>query len=253
MQRVFITAGASGIGKEIAVAFMQRGDQVAIVDVDAQAVERFAAQFPDAKCFCASVTDQQQMQLVFDALDNDWPNIDVIMANAGIAGPAGPIESLALDQWKHCLDVNLDGAFITAKWAAKRFKAQKSGLLILTSSTAGLFGYPYRSPYAVAKWGVIGLMKTLAMELGEFNVRVNALCPGAVEGERMQQVIANEAKAKNLDEASVKQFYVRGVSMRTWVKAADIANMALFLASDAGNKISGQALSIDGHTETLAP
>ena len=91
------------------------------------------------------------------------------------------------------------------------------------------------------------------MELGEYNVRVNALCPGAVEGERMQQVITNEAKAKNLDEAQVKQFYVRGVSMRTWVKAQDIANMALFLASDAGNKISGQALSIDGHTETLAP
>jgi NAD(P)-dependent dehydrogenase (short-subunit alcohol dehydrogenase family) len=253
MQRILITAGASGIGKELANAFIQRGDLVAIVDVDPSAVDKFAEQFPNAKCFCASVTDQQQMQVVFNTLDKDWPSIDVIMANAGIAGPAGPIESLELDEWKRCLDVNLDGAFITAKWAAKRFKAQQSGLLILTSSTAGLFGYPYRSPYAVAKWGVIGLMKTLAMELGEHNVRVNALCPGAVEGERMQQVITNEAKAKNLDEAQVKQFYVRGVSMRTWVKAQDIANMALFLASDAGNKISGQALSIDGHTETLAP
>lgn len=253
MQKVLITAGASGIGAAMANAFIARGDNVAVVDVDAKAIAAFQKQQPNAICFTADVTDELQMKTVFDKLLAQWNSLDVVCANAGIAGPAGAIDTLQLSDWKRCLDVNLDGAFLAAKEAAKCFKAQRSGLLILTSSTAGLMGYPYRSPYATAKWGIIGLMKTLAMELGEFNIRVNALCPGAVEGERMDQVIANEAQAKSLEEQQVRDFYVRGVSMRTWVKAEDIANMATFLASSAGDKISGQALSIDGHTETLAP
>ena len=253
MQRVLISAGASGIGKVMAVAFLEREDQVAIVDIDPLAVKDFAAQYPHAHCFCASVTDATQMNTVFKSLEDIWSGVDIVCANAGIAGPAGPIETLDLAEWQRCLAVNLDGAFIVSQWAAKCFKKQASGSLILTSTSAGIMGYPYRSPYATAKWGVIGLMKTLAMELGEFNVRVNALCPGAVEGDRMQRVIAKEATARGIEAAQVEDLYVRGVSLKTWVKPEDIANMALFLTSDAGNKISGQALSIDGHTETLAP
>lgn len=132
-------------------------------------------------------------------------------------------------------------------------RAQGSGLIILTSSTAGLFGYPFRSPYAAAKWGIVGLTKTLAMELGEAGVRVNAICPGAVEGERMDRVVAKEAEARAMSEDEVRASYVTGVSMKTWVKPQDIANLAVFLASDQAAKISGQIMAVDGHTETLAP
>jgi len=128
---------------------------------------------------------------------------------------------------------------------------QGAGLLLLTASTAGLFGYPGRLPYATAKWGVVGMMKTLAMELGPRGVRVNALCPGAVEGPRMDRVIAAESAARGEKETDARARYVEGVSMRTWVRAEDVAAAALFLASPAGARISGQALSIDGHTETL--
>ncbi|MEO0992119.1 MAG: SDR family oxidoreductase, partial [Pseudomonadota bacterium] len=122
-----------------------------------------------------------------------------------------------------------------------------------TSSTAGLAGYPYRSPYASAKWAIVGLTKTLAMELGPAGIRVNAICPGAVEGPRMDRVVAKEAAAMGMDEAAVRELYVKGVSMRSWVTADEVADTVEFLASDAAAKISGQILAIDGHTETLAP
>jgi NAD(P)-dependent dehydrogenase (short-subunit alcohol dehydrogenase family) len=175
----------------------------------------------------------------------------VVAANAGIGGPAGAVEDISFEAWKSTLAVNLDGAFLTCRRAAPVLKAQGAGLLLLTASTAGLFGYPCRSPYAVAKWGIIGLMKTLAMELGPAGVRVNALCPGAVSGPRMDRVVANEAAARGISEAEVRALYVKGVSMKTWVEADDIADMALFLASDMGRKISGQAMAVDGHTETI--
>ena len=131
-------------------------------------------------------------------------------------------------------------------------KSQGNGLIVMTSSTAGIMGYPLRAPYAAAKWAVVGMTKTLAMGLGPFGIRVNAVCPGAVEGPRMDRVITNEAKARGESEDAVRQSYVTGVSMKTWVQAEDIANSIFFLASDAGQKISGQVLAIDGHTETLA-
>ncbi|HIL20284.1 MAG TPA: SDR family oxidoreductase, partial [Candidatus Thioglobus sp.] len=120
-----------------------------------------------------------------------------------------------------------------------------------TSSTAGLYGYPYRSPYACAKWAIIGLTKTLAIELGGSGIRVNVLCPGSVNGDRMDRVVANEAKAKKINEQEIRENYVKGVSMKTWVDASDIADMAVFLASNKAAKVSGQVISIDGNTETL--
>ena len=132
-------------------------------------------------------------------------------------------------------------------------RQQESGLIVLTTSTAGIAGYPLRSPYAAAKWALVGLTKTLAMELGPAGVRVNAIAPGAVEGPRMDRVVAMEAAASGEDEASVREGYVKGVSLRSWVNAKDLAEMVAFLASDGASKISGQVMCVDGHTETLAP
>jgi len=250
-QRVLITAGAAGIGRAMAEHFAAEGARVAVCDVDAAAVADMQGANPGIVARQADVTDEAAVDGLFDAVLAEFGGLDVVAANAGIGGPAGAIEDISLADWKSCLAVNLDGAFLTARRAAPVLKAQGSGLLLLTSSTAGLFGYPYRSPYAVAKWGVIGLMKTLAMELGPAGVRVNALCPGAVTGPRMDRVVANEAAARGVGEAEVRNLYVKGVSMKTWVEAGDIANMALFLASDLGKKISGQAKAVDGHTETI--
>ncbi len=248
--RVLITAGAAGIGRVMAESFAAQGARVAVCDVDSAACAAMAEANSGILVRRVDVTDEGQVDGFFDEVIKAFGGLDVAAANAGIGGPAAAIEDQTLDGWKATLAVNLDGAFLIARRAAPVMKAQGSGLILLTSSTSGLFGHPYRSPYATAKWGILGLMKTLAMELGPFGVRVNALCPGAVEGPRMDRVVANEAKARGISEDEVRQVYVKGVSMKTWVTAQDVANMALFLASDMGAKVSGQAMAVDGHTET---
>ena len=250
-KRVLITAGAAGIGRAMAERFRDAGGRVAVCDVDPAACADMAAANPDILVRRVDVTDEAEVDGFFDEVLAAFGGLDVVSANAGIGGPAGAVEDITLEGWKATLAVNLDGAFLTARRAAPVLKAEGAGLLLLTSSTAGLFGYPYRSPYAVAKWGVIGLMKTLAMELGPHGIRVNALCPGAVEGPRMDRVVAAEAKARGMSEEAVRNLYVKGVSMKTWVTADEIADTALFLASDLGAKISGQAMAVDGHTETI--
>lgn len=250
--RVVITAGAAGIGAEMARHFLARGDRVALCDIDPDAVAALAAE-TGAMAMVADVTDETQTQAFLNAAEAELGGVDILCANAGIAGPAGPIEDLSLDGWRNCLSANLDGAFLATRWAASRMRAQGAGCILLTTSTAGLFGYPNRSPYAVAKWGVVGLMKTLAMELGPAGVRVNAIAPGAVEGPRMDRVIRAEAQARNISQAEVRDYYVKGVSMRSWVTASDVAETALWLTSPQAHRISGQVIAVDGHTETLAP
>lgn len=250
--RVVVTAGASGIGLAFARHFAAAGARIALCDVDAAAVDAVKGAFDGAIAVRADVADEDEMAAFFAAVEGAWGGADIVIANAGTGGPAGPIEDQSLEAWRACLAVNLDGAFLTCRWAAKVLKAGGGGSLILMSSSAGLHGYPNRSPYATAKWGVIGLMKTLAMELGPHGVRVNAICPGSVEGDRMDRVLANEARATGLSEAELRARYVDGVSLRSWVSAEDIANAALFLASPAGAKISGQAFAVDGHTHSLA-
>ncbi|MFX0543777.1 SDR family oxidoreductase [Roseovarius sp. S4756] len=252
-QRVLITGGGSGIGYGLARRFAARGDRVALCDANAGAVASAAEALPGAICRQADVTDEAQMAGFLGEVEEAWGGVDVVCANAGTGGPAGRIEDLDYADWQACIDVNLGGAFLTCRWAARIMRAQGEGSIIITSSTSGQWGHPYRSPYASAKWGLVGLTKTLAMELGPVGVRVNAICPGAVEGERMDRVVAMEAKASMRDEADVRQQYVRGVSMRTWVTVDDLADTVLFLASPAASKISGQIIAIDGHTETNAP
>ncbi|MEL6767845.1 MAG: SDR family oxidoreductase [Pseudomonadota bacterium] len=251
-KRVVVTGGAAGIGLAMARAFRDAGARVAVCDADPAAVKAVDGE-KGLIARVADVTDEQAMAAFLEKVETALGGVDILCANAGTGGPAGPIETLGLEDWRACLSVNLDGAFLACRWAAARMKAEGAGLILITSSTAGQHGYPDRSPYATAKWGLIGLMRTLAMELGPHGVRVNALCPGAVEGPRMDRVIAMEAAAKGLSEAETRALYVRGVSLRSWVSAEDIAATALWLASPAGARISGQAVAIDGHTETLAP
>ena len=250
-RRVLITGGGAGIGAGLARRFAKEGDRIALCDADAGAVAQMQAEFPDAICAHADVTSETDMTAFLDQVETEWGGIDVVCANAGTGGPAGRIEDLKYDEWQSCLSVNLDGCFLTCRWASRLMRAQKAGLIVITSSTAGLFGYPLRSPYATAKWGLIGLTKTLASELGPDGVRVNAICPGAVEGDRMERVLAMEAASSDKSIDELRETYVKGTSMRTWVTIDDLTDMVMFLASPAAGKISGQIIAVDGHTETI--
>ena len=230
-------------------AFAAQGADVWVIDVDQAALdtvpEGWTAIHADAR-------DELQIAHVFQRLDKAG-GLDVLCANAGIAGPTALVEDVALSDWQTCVSVNLEGAFLAAKYAAPLMKEAGQGAINLTTSTAGLFGYPNRAPYAAAKWGIIGLMKTLAMELGPYGVRANAIAPGAVEGPRMEGVLAREAAAKGMTRDQVYQGYAAGTSLRSFVQARDIADMAVFLASDQARMVSGQVMAVDGHTENPDP
>jgi len=231
----------------MAEGFAATGAQVWVSDLDVSGV-------PDGwRASAVDASDEGAVRGLFEQVEQAWGGVDVLCANAGIAGPTAQIEDVALADWQSCVSVNLEGAFLAAKYAAPLMKRQGSGAMILTSSTAGLYGYPNRAPYAAAKWGVIGLMKTLAMELGPFGIRANAIAPGAVEGARMEGVLAREAQAKGMTRDQVYEGYAAGTSMRSFVSARDIADMAVFLGSNAARLVSGQVIAVDGHTENPDP
>jgi len=250
-QRVVITGGASGIGRCLAERFAARGDRVALCDADAAAVARMQADHPAMIVRRADVTDEAQMTAFLGEVEADWGGADVLCANAGSGGPAGRIEDLDYAEWQACVGVNLFGVFLACRWGARVMRAQGSGLILLTTSTSGLHGVPYRTPYVAAKWGLVGLTKTLAMELGPAGLRVNAIAPGAVEGARMERVVTMEARASGRSEDEVRGIYASGTSLRRWVTADDLADMALFLASPGAGKITGQIMAVDGHTERM--
>ena len=250
MTRVLVTAGASGIGRAMADAFARSGARVWVGDIDPGALAQLP---PDWQTSLADVSDEAAVAAMFADIRDRWGRLDTVCANAGVAGPTAAVEDVCIADWRSCTAITLDGAFLTAKHAIPLMKPAGQGAMILTSSTAGLYGYPFRSPYAAAKWGVIGLMKTLAMELGPHGIRVNAICPGAVEGPRMQAVLAREAAAKGMSRDQVQAGYAAGTSMRSFVAPGDIAELAVWLGSDAARFVSGQAIAVDGHTENPDP
>ena len=246
MKRVLVTAGGSGIGHAMATGFDAVGFDVWVADVDEAALAAVPSSWT---AVCCDASNEVDMAALFERLDG----LDVLCANAGIAGPTALVEDIDLSEWQRCVSVNLEGAFLASKYAAPMMKAAGSGVITITSSTAGIYGYPNRAAYSAAKWGMIGLMKTLAMELGPFGIRANAICPGAVEGPRMEGVLEREAAAKGMTRDQVYEGYAVGTSMRAFVTAKDIADMAVFLGSDSARMVSGQVISVDGHTENPDP
>ncbi|WP_347313536.1 SDR family oxidoreductase [Defluviimonas sp. SAOS-178_SWC] len=245
MTRVLITAGAAGIGRAMANAFAATGAEVWVTDVDDTAL----VTVPDGiRASRVDAADEASMDALFNEVKSVWGGLDVLCANAGIKGPTASIEDMPLDGWRGCLAVNLDGAFLAAKYATPIMKAQRSGVMTFTSSTAGLYGFPYRAPYAAAKWAVIGLMKTVAMELGPFGIRANAIAPGSVTGPRIDRVFEAEARAKGMTTEAVRDGYAAGTALGRLSDPEDIANMAVFLASDGARMVSGQVLTVDGFT-----
>ena len=250
-QRVIITAGAAGIGRVIATRFAAEGAQVHVCDVDGKALESLAADHPGIIGDGIDVTNEAALDGWLEDCLEEMGGCDVLVNNAGIGGPAARVEELDFDAWRQCLAVNLDAQMLTCRRVIPVMKQQKSGSIINMSSNAGLYGYPLRTPYAAAKWAVIGFTKSVAGEVGPWNIRCNAICPAAVEGERMERVIRNFAATSGRSEESVREEYTAGTSMRRFATAGEVADLCLFLASDAAKFISGQAIAVDGNTETF--
>ncbi|MGR3712460.1 MAG: SDR family oxidoreductase [Shimia sp.] len=250
MKRVLITAGASGVGRAVADAFERDGWQIWIADMDDAALADAPASW---QCSQVDVRDEAAVAALFSEVSERWGGLDALCANAGIAGPTAAVEDINLQDWQACVAVNLEGAFLAAKYAAPMMKAQGAGAIVVTSSTAGQYGYPYRAPYAAAKWAVIGLTKTLAMELGPFGVRANVICPGAVEGPRMEGVLAREAAAKGMTRDAVYEGYASGTALGSFVEGRDVGEMAAFLCSDKARLVSGQVIAVDGFTVNPDP
>lgn len=249
-QRVVITAAGAGIGRATAEMFADAGAHVYVCDIDPDAL-RSVTTHPLIAGMVADVGDTTSVDSFMTAGLDHLGGIDVLVNNAGIAGPGGLVEDLTPGDVSAVLDIDVTSMFRTARHAIPPMKKQRSGSIINLASTAGLFGFPYRSAYAAAKWAVIGLTKTMAMELGEFGVRANAVCPGSVAGPRMDHVIELEAEASGREVGEIRTGFERQVSMRTFVEPVDIASTIVFLASDAATKITGQAIPVDGHTESM--
>ena len=252
-KKALITAGASGLGKATAEALLQAGARVHICDIDTAALQQMQSLHPAISVSKTDVSDPESVAALFSDVHREFgEELDFLVNNAGIAGPAGPLQDLDIDAWKATFDVNLHSTFYVSRLAIPMLQKAQGGAIMNLSSTAGLYGYPNRSPYASAKWAIVGLTKTMAMELGPEQIRVNCICPGAVNGDRMDRVIASIAEATGEPIAKVRRDNVRNTSMETFVDAADIANMIVFSFSDLGARISGQALTVDGDTHSLA-
>jgi len=250
--RVLVTAGASGIGAAIARAFTEAGAHVHVCDIDRAALDRLASDSPGISSSTADASIEQDVDLVFDDVRGTLGGLDVLVNNAGIAGPTGAIQAMDAGLLERTVAVNLNSQFLFARRAVPLLMASGADpCIVAMSSVAGRLGYALRTPYAATKWAVVGLMKSLAIELGPHGVRVNAILPGTVEGDRINGVIAARAAATGLSQEAMREDYIRKTSLRRMVTAQDVAATALFLCSPAARNITGQAVSVDANTEYL--
>ena len=250
-KRIIVTAGATGIGATTAQFMNLNGGLVSVCDVDELALAKFSKKNPDIISLQCDVTNPLAISSYIEETRNVLGGIDVLVNNAGIAGPTAAAEEITTKEWDDTISVNLSAQFYFAREVIPYLKRQHGGCIINMSSAAGRLGLPMRTPYAAAKWGVIGLTQTLAMELGEYNIRVNAILPGAVEGERMDKIFREKAKILNEDIASVRNNETKNVSMKRMIDPEEVAELIVFLCSNSGRSISGQSLGVCGNTETL--
>ena len=249
---VLISGGAAGIGRHIAEEFLNDGAAVHVCDSSSANINSFLDANPGATATQADVCDAKSVDQVFADLENLHEGLDILINNAGIAGPTALVEDVAVEEWDGCIAVNLSGTFYMTRRAIPLLKQRGAGSIINIASVAGTFPCPLRSPYVASKWAMIGLTKTWAMELGPHHIRVNAICPTSVSGERIEGVIKRDAAERGLSADQIRDVYQRQSSMRTFVTPQDVTDMIVFLASDRAGKISGQAIAVDGNTEGLA-
>lgn len=223
-----------------------------VCDVQQAALDRLADTRPGLLGVRADVAAEDDVAELFRAVDRQLGGLDVLVNNAGVAGPTGGIETLSLADWERTLAVNLTGQFLCVRQAVPRLRQGLRPSIVNLASAAGHLGMPGRSPYSASKWAVVGLTKTLAIELGAQGIRVNAILPGAVDGPRIRAVIAAKAASSGRTLEDVTRDYTSQSSLGRMVTADDVANMAVFAASDLAGSVNGQELVVDGHTQALS-
>ena len=251
-KKIIISAGASGIGLAIAKVCLSRGAYVYLCDIEDKSIKKLNKHpLKNKRLFIyqCDASNEEQVSLFFDKIKKKTKRIDALINNVGVAGPTGSLEKLKSKDWENTLHVDVNSHFYFTKKAIPLIKKTKNGSIINISSTAGILGFPLRSPYAASKWAIIGVTKTLAMELGKFNIRVNAVCPGTIKGDRMKRVIRDKAKFTKVPSKSIEKDFISMSSMKQWILEEDIGKMCSFLISDDSSKVSGQVISVDGHTE----
>lgn len=250
-RRVLITAGASGIGLELSRVFSQAGCRVMVCDIDSAALAAVKHTLPQLVTIRADVSDEASVQHLFTQTAEKLGGLDILINNAGVAGPTGPVESLSKSDWDKTLAVNITSQFLCAREGVPLLKASTHGVMLNISSAAGHLGFAGRSPYSASKWAVVGFTKSLAIELGPFGVRVNAILPGAVDGPRIRAVIAAKAQTLGVPEDELTKQHEQQAALGRLITARDVANLALFAASDAAINVTGQELTVDGLTQAL--
>jgi len=249
--RVLVTAGAGGIGLEIARAFVREGAKVHICDVDAAALAAAKKSDPQLTQSVCDVADRGQVSKLFEGALEALGGLDCLVNNAGVAGPTGRVEEIDPAAWDHCIGVDLTGQFNCARLAVPHLRKSKNASMVNVSSLAGRLGFALRTPYAAAKWGVIGLTKSLAIELGDSGIRVYALLPGVVAGDRQKKVLTSKAQARGISFDEMEKLVFSYTSIKEYVTAEQLADLVVFVASPRGRTISGQALSVCGDTQML--
>jgi NAD(P)-dependent dehydrogenase (short-subunit alcohol dehydrogenase family) len=251
-QRVLITAGASGIGLQTARGFLEAGAKVMVCDIDESALKAVRDQFPLIKTIKSDVCSEPDVIDLFSAVDHEFDGLDVLINNVGVAGPTAPIEEIQLSDLLNTLHVNVVGHFLCTKHAIPRLRKGRRPAIVNLSSAAGHLGMPRRSAYSASKWAVIGLTKSLAIELGVDGIRVNAVLPGAVDGPRIRAVIAAKASSMGKTVDDVTADYKKQSSLGRMVTAEEVANTILFACSASASSTHGQSLVVDGHTQALS-
>ena len=250
-QRALITGAASGIGKVMAQHFEKAGARIWICDADTNNLEQSLKENPHWNGTQCDVSDENQVDQLFKEMSDSFGGLEILVNNAGIAGPTAPVEEIDPDEWRRSVGVNLNGAFYCTRLATPLLKNSPKASIINISSVAGRLGFARRLPYASTKWAMIGFTESLAKELGPSGIRVNALLPGIVEGPRIEGVFQARAESEGVPYEEVRDRVLNNVSMKRMVSAGDVAEMAVFLCSEAGKNISGQSISVCGNVENL--
>jgi NAD(P)-dependent dehydrogenase (short-subunit alcohol dehydrogenase family) len=250
-QRALVTAGASGIGLAIARQLTAAGARCVVCDVDDAALAAYAAQHGPASVVHADVSDADQVDRMFAHAEQQLGGLDILVNNAGVSGPTAPLEQVSLEDWRRTLAVNLDGHFLCTRRAIALLRAAGGGSIVNMSSIGGRLGYPNRAAYASAKWGIVGFTKTMSMELGPSGIRVNAILPAMVLGPRLDRVMAERAERTGVPLEEVWARALNKLSLRRGTQASDVAALTVFLASEGGRNISGQAIPVDSDATSL--
>lgn len=249
--RVLVTGGATGIGRHIAEAFCDAGASVYVCDVTEQNLAKLAAARPSIKTSVTDVSDQKALDVMFADIGARLGGLDVIVNNAGISGPNAAIESVKADEWERVFAVNMHGTFYCSQRAIPMLKRAGGGSIINISSVAGRLPYPYRSPYSSSKFALVGFTMCLALELGAYNIRANAILPGIVRGDRWFGNAARRAARDGVTVEEVAAASLTRVATGHMIEPEEVADTAIFLASKMGRNITGQSISVCGYLQSL--